>query len=524
MSRLRPEILFLPNRDGVRRVPLPLRAVVVGGGIAGMAAATVLVERGVHVTLLERERALGGRAGGFEECLPTGERVQMERGFHGFFRQYYNAARALRRVDPGARRCCAARDYPVLGPERRWCRRSAGCRSGRRLQVAALALRTPYLRAAERCPHRTAEPRSRCWPSTASGPTPASTGRPRRTTSTSLGLPERARRMLFDVFAHSFFNPEGEMSAAELLMMFHFYFTGNPEGLVFDVAARAARRGAVGAVRPLALGAGRRGARRRVRRARDTQRAGGGSRSSTPAARSEGELLVLALDVGGLRRLSQRSPDLAALHGAVGALSETRPFAVLRLWLDRPVRADRAAFAGTTGIGLLDNISVYERFQGESAAWARDARRLRSSSCTRTPWRRSTARPACAPTCSPACAPSIPRRRSRASSTSASSGGATVPRSVPGTTRGVPASATALPDVALAGDGIRVPVPCALMERAAVSGVLAANALLAPSGVASEPIRSVPHRGLFAPLRLPRLAVELRTRWKHVQPLARPTR
>ena len=31
-----------------------------------------------------------------------------------------------------------------------------------------------------------------------------------------------ARRMLFDVFAHSFFNPEEEMSAAELLMMFHF--------------------------------------------------------------------------------------------------------------------------------------------------------------------------------------------------------------------------------------------------------------------------------------------------------------
>ena len=28
------------------------------------------------------------------------------------------------------------------------------------------------------------------------------------------------------------------MSAAELLMMFHFYFTGNPEGLLFDVVNR----------------------------------------------------------------------------------------------------------------------------------------------------------------------------------------------------------------------------------------------------------------------------------------------
>jgi isorenieratene synthase len=40
------------------------------------------------------------------------------------------------------------------------------------------------------------------------------------------------------------------------------------------------------------------------------------------------------------------------------------------------------------------------------------------------------------------------------------------------------------------------------MERAAVTGFLAANTLLAPLGVASEPIRSVPTRGLFAPVKL----------------------
>ena len=49
-----------------------------------------------------------------------------------------------------------------------------------------------------------------------------------------LGFPPRARQMLFDVFSHSFFNPEAELSAAELMMMFHFYFIGNPEGIVFD--------------------------------------------------------------------------------------------------------------------------------------------------------------------------------------------------------------------------------------------------------------------------------------------------
>jgi hypothetical protein len=35
------------------------------------------------------------------------------------------------------------------------------------------------------------------------------------------------------------------------------------------------------------------------------------------------------------------------------------------------------------------------------------------------------------------------------------------------------------------------------MERAATSGMLAANQVLALDGVAPEPVRSVPRRGLF---------------------------
>ncbi len=43
------------------------RVVVVGGGLAGMAAAVALESRGVAVTLLEARRALGGRASSFED-------------------------------------------------------------------------------------------------------------------------------------------------------------------------------------------------------------------------------------------------------------------------------------------------------------------------------------------------------------------------------------------------------------------------------------------------------------------------
>jgi isorenieratene synthase len=58
-----------------------------------------------------------------------------------------------------------------------------------------------------------------------------------------------------------------------------------------------------------------------------------------------------------------------------------------------------------------------------------------------------------------------------------------------------------LPDVAIAGDLVSMPFPCALMERAAASGFLAANTLLARHGVRAEPLRSVPQQGLFSPAR-----------------------
>lgn len=52
----------------------PTRVVVVGGGLAGMAAAVALESAGAEVTLLEARRSLGGRAGSYEDPR-TGEQL-----------------------------------------------------------------------------------------------------------------------------------------------------------------------------------------------------------------------------------------------------------------------------------------------------------------------------------------------------------------------------------------------------------------------------------------------------------------
>ena len=50
---------------------MPPRIVIVGGGLAGMAAALALSDKEVEVTLLEAKRCLGGRAGSFDDPLTT---------------------------------------------------------------------------------------------------------------------------------------------------------------------------------------------------------------------------------------------------------------------------------------------------------------------------------------------------------------------------------------------------------------------------------------------------------------------
>jgi isorenieratene synthase len=445
---------------------------------------------------------LGGRAGGFSKSLVTGETHEMERGFHAFFRQYYNLRALLRRVDPALSMLAPLPDYPILGPDG-LVQGFADLPTRPPFQVMALAWRTPYLRARdlprvsgmialEMLRYDAARTYAR-WDTTSAA-----------AYLDSLAFPETARRMLFDVFSHSFFMPEEELSAAELLMMFHFYFMGNPEGLVFDVPTRPLT---AAIWRPFERWLSGHGVdlQRGTTVERVERRAAGGYRVHAGHAQHEADLLILALDVGSLAGLLAASADLQALQPACRALRPTRPFAVWRLWLDRKARADRAAFAGTTGIGLLDNISVYEKLQDESKAWsARHAGSVIELHAYAVPPGFGEA--AIKADLLAGLHAHYPELRGAQIRDECFLLRQDCPAFDVGTHASRPSAEAGFEDLALAGDYVSVPMPCALMERAAVSGVLAANRLLARHGVRPQPLRSVPSRGLLA---------APRWRWRH---------
>ncbi|WP_069884004.1 FAD-dependent oxidoreductase [Streptomyces luteocolor] len=495
----RAEVLFpAPGRPRFEPDRAPSVAVV-GGGIAGLAAATGLAERGARVTLYERQEALGGRLAGHRTRLADGSPATMSRGFHAFFRQYYNLRGLLRRTDPALDRLVPLPDYPLrhisgladsfarvprtppfsalgfvaLSPTFGWRDLAA---MDPRAALPLLDVRVPDVY--ERFDTMSAS---------------AFLDRVR--------FPEAAHHLAFEVFSRSFFADPRELSAAELLLMFHIYFLGSSEGLLFDVPNAPFPQALwepLGAYLQ-SLGTDVRGGTA-VHEVRPLD--AGGVTVCTDTAEDRHDAVVLALDPGALRRLVESSTGLgtATWRDDVAALRTAPPFLVSRLWLDRPVRADRPGFLGTSGYDGLDNISVLDRYEDEAARWAS----RHGGSVVELH----------AYAVAPGTEPEKVRRTlvDRLHQVYPETRGARVvderhewrsdcPLFPVGSHRRRPTVRTPHRRVVLAGDAIRCDLPVALMERAATTGFLAANALLGVWGVRGQVLWTVPRSGRSAVLR-----------------------
>ncbi|MFT5353098.1 MAG: isorenieratene synthase [Polyangiales bacterium] len=469
-----------------------MKVIVGGGGLGGLSAATVLAEAGHEVVVIERESFAGGRVGSWKSRLASGDAFHMERGFHAFFRQYYNLRSLMRRVDPQLSMLEPQLDYPVFGPNGR-VESFSGLSTKAPFNIAQLVWRTPTLGLRDLLGVNAKNASSMLgygahtydkWDHISA-----------RTYLDSLRFPEDARQMLFDVFSHSFFNPEDKFSAAELLMQFHFYFMGNPEGLIFDTMTKPF---GPGFIEPL-LGY-LRGLGVELRLGESVERLEIGDQlSMTSGGRDErADAAILALPVGPLKTVVEASTGFdARFRAQVESLETTLPFVVWRMWLNKPVKK-RPPFAGTVGLGLLDNISIYEKLEDESAAWAhKQGGSVVELHAYGVPANLDEA--AIRADLIRALHTLYPETREAEVVEERYLHRQDCPAFAPGSDAQRPGVQTSDPRVFLAGDFVKVPWPSALMERATMSGFDAANRV---HGKVAQPIRSVPERGLLHALQL----------------------
>jgi isorenieratene synthase len=508
-AEVAPEPAALPGRDRhAVAIPaasghptaehLPRRPVVavVGGGIAGVTAAVALAERGVAVRLIERHDDLGGRLRGWATTA-DGRPATMSRGFHAFFRQYYNLRALLRRVDPALGFLRPVSDYPLLhsnGTEETF----SSLPRTPPWNIAGFILRSKTFAVSDlrrmNLPKAAAlfdisVPRSYAELDAIDA----------ATFLRDIGFPPAARHLAFEVFSRSFFADPSTLSAAELAAMFHIYFLGSSEGLLFDVPSGPFPETLW---RPMADHLTRLGAELRTSTSvLRVDRTSTGHTLETDRERVDADAVVLATDTAALRQLVDASPGLGEprWRERIGALRTAPPFLVSRLWLDRPAATARAPFLGTTGFSRLDNISVLDTFDDEAREWRAATggsvvelhayalpHEAQEDSAARLVEEMRTA---------------YPELRDARIRHQENVLAADCPLFSPGTFHTRPTVTTADPTLVLAGDLVRVDLPVALMERAATTGFLAANALLRHWGVRGHDLWSVANQGRSALLR-----------------------
>ena len=339
-------------------------ALVLGGGIAGIAAAAGLAERGVRVTLLEQHPQLGGRV----RAWPLDDGTTMSRGFHAFFRQYYNLRALLRRVDP-----------TLAVPDGR-----AGLPAGRRQRTPGLLRPDPADPAAQHGRLRGPEPelpgrrprRDRrrrrsgsCSTWTSPGRSPTTTGRAPRPSSTGCGSrtrpgtwPSRCSPAASSPDPRT--SRRASWSACSTPTSWARRRACCSTSRSTTTTPCSGRRSATTWSGSASRCGPRSGSRRwlwtaTAWRCRPRPRGSAPTRPCWPP--------TCGPRGSWSRDLPQLDPDWRA---RIAETVNAPRFAVWRLWLDRRVNADRPAFLGTSGYGPLDNITVLERFEAGARRWS----------------------------------------------------------------------------------------------------------------------------------------------------------
>jgi isorenieratene synthase len=604
------DALTLPKRISESR-----SVVVVGGGLAGLACAYELSQRGFSVTLLEKAPQLGGKIASWTVDV-NGQPFIMEHGFHGFFPQYYNLWSLVDELKV-KQNFKSLNFYSVVYRGDRYKPEVfRPSHSAFPWNIVDLAISsTNRLRWGlnlTKYEHWQVFREITGFDSTRSF---------QRLDDISVAewvqrdFPQGLYDLYFLPFAKSSLNAPDALSAGELMQFFHFYFFGNPEGLAFNgtrqdmssslvqpiahsilnkggrilteatisnihwegqqIASLTYQQGNAGSSVPfwidtnLALnqelgslhfyGGGdevyavkgkgngqalsltcthqgcvvkpdangefhcpchgavfdqegrvlRGPARRDLARFKILKQEE--ERLQLVAAKPEvapvatetitADYYVFAADVVGMRRLfaAMTGDVYIPVKEQVEKLAIADPFAVCRFWFDRDFEWQHSWFTSLSGYRLTDSITLYHRIQDDYIAWAKKTGGSvveLHAYCYKE--REFPTQEALLTTFQEELYDIVPALREATLLHRELVNQKNFSGFPPGSHRDRPETTTSVANLFFAGDWVKMPFPCGLMERAISSGLLASNAILRAEGLQRRTLLTVNPQGILS--------------------------
>lgn len=474
------------------------KVAVVGSGLAGIAAASTLAERGYDVVIYEKAGFLGGRLGAWDETMPDGTVLPMEHGFHAWFPNYHNLNRWLDQrgiLDDFS----DVADYLVLDRARRPLSfeklhkvpilNLIGLATQGLFDWRELVIDNPGVeRLNDLLNYHPIDTFERLDDESYAH------------FADEAKLPERMR-LIFTTFTRAFFAEASQMSMAEMVKSFHGYFLSHDGGLLFRYPTDDHARSLWAPIRA------------------HLEDHGVAIRLNTPVERIErqknGRLrvngqpyddVVLATDgpaTAALLDANQAFVDAEApgLRDRVAAVQGSARYAVVRLWTDIDLRVAVPDFVFVERVKALDSITTCHRYQTIWKDWvAEHGGAVLELHCYSLPDDLVTdeqIRDALVDDLFHYF-PELVGMQVRYEAMHVQANAAALHTGMHAIRPGV---ATGAQGLWLAGDWVKLPLPVMLMEGAFTSGLLVANSMLDRAGLRQVPVYSVPDQGVLYGLR-----------------------
>lgn len=350
------------NTDLPKQLNGNKKVAVIGGGIAGISAASNLAERGFQVDIFEKNNYLGGKVGSWE-FESNGETLQVEHGFHAFFKQYFNLLEYMKKT--GAyQNLIPIDDYLIFYQDKtRQSFKEVDTTPG--LNVWSMGKMGVY-RYRDMMLNRYGTKLLDLFKFDFESTFKKYDSVPLSDFMRDTHIPEKMK-LVFSSFARAFFAEPEDMSTAELIKSFHFYFLSNDLGLLYDVLNDDFN---ATFLQPAIHFMEKHGVNIHYNIVVNNIR-------KTDSQFEINDILydycVLALDVKHLPQLVNNSETLHTFKTFTQQTTQVKPsarYAVWRLWTDTFEKDAYPFFVFTDRLACLDSITFYHNMEKESYAWS----------------------------------------------------------------------------------------------------------------------------------------------------------